>query len=182
MGKNRIVRMSRIAMMTAAIAVATFISIPLPFTPIPLSLTTLFVMLTGIMLGPIDGMIAALVYLLIGTIGLPVFSGFRSGLAALVGPTGGFLMGYPILSFGTGYLIQILSKRVKPFVAAAVGMVASTSALYIMGCSWYVVYARVTVASAIVSCVLPFLFGDSVKIVVASFVAVRYMRLRTAKE
>lgn len=91
------------AAMTGAVA---WFKIPLPFTPVPITLQTLMVLLSGAMLGSYYGSLAMIIYLILGAIGLPVFAGGSSGFGALFGPTGGYLFSYPIAAFIIGKMIE----------------------------------------------------------------------------
>lgn len=88
-------RLILIALFAALICVATVIIPPIAIFSIPVTLQTLMIMITGILLKPRDAFISVLLYLIIGLIGIPVFSGFNSGLSAIIGPTGGFLLAFP---------------------------------------------------------------------------------------
>ncbi len=94
--KHRVTAISITALCAALTAVGTFISIPLPFSPVPIVLQNFFAILTGLILGPAKAGIALALYLVAGTIGVPIFAGGRGGIAALLGPTGGYLIGYLI--------------------------------------------------------------------------------------
>ena len=91
------------AAMTAAVA---WFKIPLPFTPVPITLQTLMVLLSGAMLGSYYGALAMIIYLILGAIGLPVFAGGSSGIGSLLGPTGGYLFSYPIAAFIVGKMTE----------------------------------------------------------------------------
>src|SRR3989338_6422966 len=86
-------------------AVAPF-KIPLPFTPVPITLQTLAVLLSGAMLGPLYGAISMALYLIVGPLGLPVFAGGASGIGSLLGPSGGYLLSYPVAAFVIGMLMK----------------------------------------------------------------------------
>ena len=86
-------------------AVAPF-KIPLPFTPVPITLQTLAVLLSGAMLGPLYGTISMALYLIVGALGLPVFAGGASGIGSLLGPSGGYLLSYPLAAFVIGMLMK----------------------------------------------------------------------------
>lgn len=102
------------AALTAAVA---WFKIPLPFTPVPITLQTLAVLLSGAMLGSYYGALSMMIYLALGALGLPVFAGGSSGIGALLGPTGGYLFSYPIASFVIGKMLEKknLSKFLKYF-------------------------------------------------------------------
>src|SRR5215216_5325541 len=88
--------MARAALMAAVTAVAAQITIPLPFSPVPFTLQVLAVILSGLLLGPRHGALAQAIYILVGAVGAPVFAGFSGGLGVILGPTGGYIVSYPI--------------------------------------------------------------------------------------
>ena len=94
----------------------------LPHQPVPYTLQTFFVLLSGAFLGKRNGMISQLLYLAIGTIGVPVFSGSGAGVARLLGPTGGYLLSFPVASFVVGYLVQEYGSLFWVLLSMAVGM------------------------------------------------------------
>src|ERR687897_3048574 len=95
--------MTRSALMAAVTAVAAQIAVPLPFSPVPFTLQVLAVILSGLLLGPRYGALAQAIYLLIGAVGVPVFAQFKGGLGVLLGPTGGYLLSYPIAAAVAGF-------------------------------------------------------------------------------
>src|SRR3712207_1750584 len=90
------------ALFAALTAACAWFKVPLPFTPVPITLQTLAVLLSGAMLGAYYGALSMIIYLILGAIGLPVFAGGGSGFGSLLGPTGGYLLSYPIASFVVG--------------------------------------------------------------------------------
>jgi len=98
---------SLFAALTAALS---YVSIPIPFSPVPITGQTFGVMLAGALLGAKLGALSQIVYLIIGAIGLPVFANGASGLGTLLGPSGGFLFGFPIGAFIIGFLVQKKQK------------------------------------------------------------------------
>lgn len=152
--------------MTAAAAAALCVLGPwaVPVGAIPLSLTTLVVYLTAFLLSPGQTAGAAMVYLLLGAVGLPVFSGFTGGLGVLVGPTGGYLVGYVPAG-----LLCALAARHRGWRRAA-GMVLATAVVYLTGTVWYCLHTGVAPVPALAVCVLPFLPGDGVKLAAALMV------------
>ncbi len=88
--------------------------IEIPHQPVPYTMQTLFVLLSGALLGKRNGALSQLLYLFIGAVGLPVFSGFGFGVARLLGPTGGYLLSFPVAAFTVGYLISMNKHRVYP--------------------------------------------------------------------
>lgn len=147
------------ALFSAVIAVMSLIAIPTP--PIPLNMALLAVLLAGGMLGRKYGTLSVVVYILLGVAGLPVFAGFRGGLSTLTGPTGGFIAGYVAVAFVTGAVYEKTSK-VKytiPF------MIISVILCYIIGTMWYCFVMNTDFITALTVCVLPFIPGDVLKIV-----------------
>ncbi|MBI2656788.1 biotin transporter BioY [Candidatus Woesearchaeota archaeon] len=135
MEKSKLKGMVFAALFAALTAAVAWFKIPLPFTPVPITLQTLMVLLSGAMLGPYYGALSMIIYLILGAIGLPVFAGGSSGVGALLGPTGGYLFSYPVAAFVIGYMLQ--KKRLNAFVRyfsfavifALVAIVASDSIL-----------------------------------------------------
>ena len=156
-------RLALIAVMAAVVCVLSPLAIPLS-AGVPLSLATLAVMLAGALLGPVDGVLATLVFLALGLVGVPVFSGFQAGLGVLFGKTGGFLLGYLPLAFCSGLFRQKRWSSVS-------GMVVGTVILYACGIAWFLVLTHATLKLALTACVLPFLPGDALKIAVVCLLA-----------
>lgn len=107
-------QMTLIGLMSALMCVAGPLSVPLPFTPIPISLTNLVIYLTAFVLGCKSGTVSYVIYLLLGTAGLPVFSGFTGGLSKLAGPTGGYLIGF-VLTAQSVDLQRIIPEEKEPY-------------------------------------------------------------------
>lgn len=160
-------KMCRLALMTALICIAAPLSVPIG--PIPISLATLTVYLAGALLGPVDGVIAVALYILLGAVGLPVFSGFGAGIAKLIGVTGGYIIGYLPCAALTGAGAKFWGDRKWVYPVA---MVVGTIACYVLGTAWFMVQTGTGLAASMSSCVLPFLPGDAIKIVIASVLAV----------
>ena len=117
MNKNKLKGMVFAALFAALTAAVAWFKIPLPFTPVPITLQTLMVLLSGAMLGAYYGALSMIIYLAVGAIGLPVFAGGGSGVGALLGPTGGYLFSYPFAAFAVGKMIEnkILGKFLRYF-------------------------------------------------------------------
>ncbi len=146
------------AMLTALLCIAGPVTLPLG--PVPLSLTTAVLMLMALLLGGTRATLCGAVYLLMGIVGLPVFSGFTGGAGALIGPTGGFLLGYPLLTALCGFLCTRWTGRIPQLCA----FLAGTALLYLTGTAWYCWQTGTDVSAALAVCVLPFLPGDAAKI------------------
>lgn len=161
--------MALIGIMAAIICIAAPFSIPTP-TGIPLSLATFAVYLSGLMLGRRDGTLAVVLYVLIGMIGLPVFSGFSGGIAKLFGVTGGYILGYIPCALICGVFSDLFTEKSR-FWAYPVGIILGTLVCYAFGTAWFVIFTKSELLSAIALCVLPYLPGDAVKTVAACAIA-----------
>ena len=151
---------------TLVVAAAAHVSIPLWFTPVPLTLQPLAVLCVGLFLGPTTAFFALLAYLAEGAIGLPVFApGGPGGVLQLVGPTGGYLMSYPLVAFIAAAISRILKPR---FLAALIGCTAAVTVLFLCGAGWLMHYTHGSVQAAWIGGVLPFLPGEAIKIVAAA--------------
>ncbi|MBQ8136689.1 MAG: biotin transporter BioY [Clostridia bacterium] len=158
-----------IALSAALLAVCSWISIP---AAVPFTLQTFAVFAVLMMLGAWRGLAAIALYLMIGAVGLPVFSGFKGGIAALFGPTGGYLFGF-LLTALTYRLIGRREKLWTEIVALAVGLILC----YAFGTVWFVKNytggAEMTFLHALEICVFPFLLPDALKLAVAAIVSIR---------
>lgn len=151
-------------LMAALICIAGPLSIPLPFTPVPISLTNLAIYIALFLIGWKRGTISYLVYLLLGFAGLPVFSKGQAGAAVLLGPTGGYLVGFIFIAVISGIMIEKYAGKVLPSV---VGIIIGLTITYLFGTVWFCFQAGVGFAEALGMCVFPFLPGDAVKIIIA---------------
>lgn len=160
------------ALFAALTAVCSQIAIPLQ--PVPINLALLSVYIAGGLLGGGMGAASQAVYLLIGAAGVPVFSGFSGGFQALIGPTGGYLIGYAAAAFITGIMIKHLgTKPLKVALSCAAGM----AACYALGTAWYCIQSGTPVLAALSLCVFPFLPGDAVKIAAAALLIPRLKKI-----
>ncbi len=156
------------ALMAALISVLAPLSIPLA-GQVPVSLATLAVMLSGALIGSKAGTLSALIYLLLGFIGIPVFAGWTSGAGILFGMTGGYLFGYLPLAFVTGLFYE---KKESP-LSLFLGMLAGTVILYVLGTLWFMKYTGMALAASLSACVIPFLPGDLLKMILVVILAPR---------
>ena len=150
--------MTLTAMLTALLCIAG--PVTLPVGPIPLSLTTAVLMLMALLLGASRATLCCGVYLFIGLLGVPVFSGFTGGAGQLLGPTGGFLVGYLPMTALCGFLCARCDSR----TSLALTLIIATAFLYLCGTAWYCRQSGVSPASAAAACIFPFLPGDALKI------------------
>lgn len=144
-------------------AVCAHVSIPLWFTPVPITLQTFGVMLLALTLGGRRSAAAMVLYLLEGASGLPVFSphGF-GGAAQLIGPTGGFLFSYPFAAFVGGVIAQKLLQRSR-VVAFATGALSTEFIIFLFGATWLGILTHQPVRAVLIAAVLPFLPGEVLK-------------------
>ncbi len=161
--KTTTAQLTTCAMFTALTAVLAQIS--LPIGPVPINLAHVAIFLAAGLLGAKYGALSQIVYLLLGTMGVPVFSGFSGGISVLAGPTGGFLIGYVACAFVTGWLIQHSGSSMKHSIPA---MIAGILLTYAFGTAWYRLITGASFRTAFSVCVFPFLFGDSLKLLLAS--------------
>lgn len=161
-------RLVAASLMAALTAVCSQIQIPLP--AVPLSLSLFAVHLSGALLGPLWGPVSQVVYVMLGLAGVPVFAGLRAGPPVLFGNTGGYLVGYILAAFATGQAASRLPCRL-PFLA--LGMAVGTLLCYTFGTAWFMALTHLSLSSSLGACVLPFLPGDAVKILLAASLALR---------
>ena len=169
--------MALCGLFAALTVVCTYISIPLGFTPIPVNLATLAVFMAGGILGMKYGTISLIVYVLLGAVGLPVFSNFSGGPGVLAGPTGGYIAGY----IAAAFIVGVLSDRIfrsslsgtKRTVLCAIAMTAGLIACYFLGTLWFMYITGTGLIASLASCIIPFLIGDALKIIAASILVTR---------
>lgn len=160
---------------TILAAICAHVVLPLYFTPVPLSLQPLAVLLLGLLLSPRLAGATMAAYLAEGAMGLPVFAPGTDGLAHLLGPTGGYLMAYP----AAAVLVSFLWRRTGRGFATALPAAAAGD-LLILGCGamWLALWTHVSAASALLMAVVPFLPGDALKVVAAAAMAAGFVRVR----
>lgn len=156
------------ALFTALIVLLS--QLQLPIGPVPVSLATLGVMLCGLLLGWRYGALAVGAYILLGAVGVPVFAGFQGGAGRLLGPTGGYIIGYLFYALIAGLNIPRLQER---FWGRCVLLLLGTAVCYGLGTAWFMHMSGRTLAESLSLCVLPFLPGDAAKIALAAFLAPR---------
>lgn len=144
-------------------ALCAHVSIPLWFTPVPITLQTFGVMLLALTLGGWRSAAAMVLYLVEGASGLPVFSphGF-GGAAQLIGPTGGFLFSYPIAAFLGGSIAHNMVQRSRP-LAFASGALATEFIIFLLGATWLGLLTHQPVRAILIAAVLPFIPGEVLK-------------------
>lgn len=148
---------------TVFVTVAGWVAVPLPFTPVPVSLATFAVLLTGAALGPARAAASILVYLAAGTAGIPMFAEFGSGWAFA---SYGYVLGYLVAAVLVGKLARRRADR--SVLGTAALAVASTATIYAVGVPWLIVFLGVDLATGLTLGVVPFLVGDVVKAAAAA--------------
>ena len=151
------------ALFAALTAVCSQIAIPLK--PVPINVATFSVFFAGALLGPKLGAISQAVYVLMGAIGLPVFSSFRGGFAALIGPTGGYIVGYILAAWLVGFLAKRGDHKIWVLILA---MVAGFFAYMTTGTAWYMFCTKTALVPSLMGCVVPFIPGDAAKMILAT--------------
>jgi biotin transport system substrate-specific component len=167
-------RLAAVLFVTALTAAAAQISIPLPFTPVPFTLQPMVVLLGGAALGSRLGMSSQVLYLLLGAAGLPVFAAsplLPQGFARLLGPTGGYLLSYPLAAFAAGWLAERNFDR--RYLTSLLAMAAGLSIVFACGVAWLAWFAQPAPAGlpvALRTGLVPFLAADAMKVALAATV------------
>lgn len=151
------------ALGAALIAACSFLTVP---APVPFTLQSLAVLIAAGLLGERWGCVSVLVYLLLGAVGVPVFSGFRGGVGVLFGATGGYLLGFLPMAWLAG---RSLRRWKRPLPGIALAM----AALYALGTAWYAVLYGGSIGAIVMTCVVPFLIPDALKAALALYVVRR---------
>jgi biotin transport system substrate-specific component len=170
-----LIRLGAVLFVAALTAAAAQISVPLAFTQVPFTFQPMVVLLGGLVLGSRLGFASQVLYLLAGIAGLPVFAASATlppGALRLLGPTGGYLMSYPIAAFVTGYLAERGFDR--RYLTSVIAMLAGLLVVYACGVTWLGLFARtgtaapIGIQAALVAGVYPFIAADLVKLLAAA--------------
>ena len=165
-----------IAIMTAITVVLAQISIPMPLG-VPMTMQTFAVTLAGIVPGAKRGAISMIIYVLLGAIGVPVLANFSGGFQHLIGPTGGFLLSFPIMA----YLIGIGTKMRRQKGMFLLFLILGTAANYAIGVLMFCILMKASIWTGITACVLPFIPTAIIKAAVASILGLKLqVRLEAA--
>lgn len=168
--KLKALDLAYVGLSAALIAVCAWIAIPLT---VSITLQTMAICLVAGLFGWKRGTLSVIIYILLGMIGLPVFTGFKSGLAVITGPTGGYVLGFIFTAIIVGIATEKVGKKIwQCILFMAIGVLVC----YLFGTIWFTIAYKVTFASALSTCVFPFLLPDAVKIVVASILVNRLKR------
>lgn len=156
-----------IGLMAAVMCVLGPISVPIPISPVMISLGNMAILLAVYVLGTKRGLISYLIYLFLGTVGLPVFTGVAGGLGKVVGPTGGYLIGYFFMIGIAGYFINRFPGKKLIIIP---GMFLGTVVCNMIGTIWLSHVLEVSFVTGLASGVLPYLPGDLAKVVIAAWI------------
>jgi biotin transport system substrate-specific component len=168
---------------TGLMAVCAHISLPLPFTAVPLTLQTFAVILIGMVLGPVAGFSCMVLYLAEGAAGLPVFSPHGiGGVAQLMGPTAGFLFSYPLAAAAAGLFTRTIRVSNSSFRNGLLAGTVASFPIFAMGAAWLARFQHLTLSVAFALAVTPFLVGEVVKVTAAAGIFSSLQRWRQSND
>jgi biotin transport system substrate-specific component len=154
---------------SAFVAICAHLSIPLPFTPVPLTLQNFAVILVGMMLGPVGGFSAMVLYLAEGAMGLPVFTPHSvGGVAHLLGPNAGYLFSYPLAAATAGWVVRAMQRVTSRFRCGLVAATVATAPIFILGAGWLAHLLHLSASATWTMAIAPFLPGEVVKVMAAA--------------
>ncbi len=168
--------MTLAAVFSTIIAFLAQISLPLPFSPVPITGQTLGVFLAGAILGKTTGTLAVITYLMLGAVGLPVFARGNAGMAAFVGPTGGYLWGFVLGVYLLGLLLE-KGKGEPGYLHLAAGMFLCQLTVYIMGTIQLSRYLNLGLMQSLAVAVVPYIPLDMLKIFMATAISHKARRV-----
>ena len=155
-----------IAVFTAVISVVSQFSIPLP-GGVPMTLQTFIIPLAGVILGSVNGLWATIIYVLLGAVGIPVFSGWTGGIGIVLGMTGGFIVSFPLIALLAGMGDELglkyssskstTAKKLSYYGILLVFLLLGNFVNYAVGCVWFIIVAKSSWATALAACVVPFI-------------------------
>jgi biotin transport system substrate-specific component len=176
-GKEWVKQAAIVVVASLFVALCARVSVPLPFTPVPLTLQNFGVLAVGLLLGSRRGFAALALYLIEGALGMPVFSPspLGGGIAQILGPTGGFLMAYPLVAFVAGWIYE---KSSRSFGWAALSSVVGEVVLFAGGLSWLAALTH-SVSLAIRYGLYWFVFAEVIKVMLSAGVASRWNQRRS---
>jgi biotin transport system substrate-specific component len=158
-----------IAFFSAITAVIAPFTIPLPFSPVPLSLSLFAVFLSGAILDKYSAFISQTVYILLGAVGLPIFSGFRGGLGVIAGATGGYIVSYAFMAF---IIALILEKTGRSYLTYVLAMLFSLIICYSLGVAWLTAVMKIGFFKAFLVGAVPYIAFDTIKALMCAVVTV----------
>ena len=160
--KKSVVRNATLVLgLTAFTAMCAQVAVPLPFTPVPLTLQTFAVLAGAAALGAERAVIAQVLYVVLAIAGIPVLAGGASGTDVVVGATGGYILGFVVASYVVGRIAE--RGATQKVLSTVTGYVAGTAVIYALGVSWLSFVTHMSVRDAVVAGMIPFLVGDAIK-------------------
>lgn len=160
------------SMFGALTAIGAFIVIPLQ--PVPITLQTLFTGLAGVLLGGYAGALSQIIYVILGIIGLPVFAGGQAGFGTLLGPAGGYLIGFIAAAYVIGKMVE--SKREAGLAWIVLSLIIGDLVIYTLGTLQLSLLAHLSIVKALLVGVVPFLVGDLIKMAATVLISLKFLR------
>lgn len=170
---KQICRLSLVALSVILMSLGAFVRIPLPFTPVPITLQTFFVLLSASLLGRKLSVTSQGIYVLLGVLGLPVFTGAASGPAYLLSPTAGYLVGFILASIFTAVLMKMPKQS---YFSVMLVFCLSSAIILLAGSLWLKASLGISVTQAFFMGFVPFIFGDFLKSQAAAFIYLRFKK------
>jgi len=158
-------QLALVGLMSAVICVLGPLSLNIPISPVPISLGLLGIYFVVSILGMKLGTLSVVIYILLGLVGVPVFTGFTAGPGKLLGPTGGYIIGYIFMAPICGFFVDRFSKKLPLYV---LGMLLGTAVCYLFGTIWLKFQANYTFLQALAMGVLPYIPLDIIKLIIAA--------------
>lgn len=169
-------RIILVCLFSALISAGCFIQIPLPIG-IPIVIQDMMALLSGLLLGPIYGCLSVFIFLLLGIIGIPVFTG-KAGIAVILhGVTGGFLVGYLVGAFVSGLLMKLYSlqkTKLNKIVLCSLSSIAGTLVVFLIGVLGFMRVTDYSLVKSLVTVVVPFLPGNIIKIILSVLITYKF--------
>ena len=171
---SKIYTLTKLALSVAIMCILGPIIIPLPFSPVPISITQVGLYLSIYFLGYKLATYSTLIYILMGLIGLPVFSGYSGGLQKLTSPTGGYLIGFIFLTFVSGFFIEKYSSNL---CLTILGYTLGNLLCYNLGSIWLSYSTNISIKTAFIIGVIPYVLADIFKVVISILIGTRLKRI-----
>lgn len=175
MKKSNTRQMILISLFAALTAVSGYLIIPLPFSPVPVTAQTLAVMLTGNLLKPKSAFYSMVIFLLLGIVGLPVFAGGSSGIGAILGPRGGYLISWPFSALFTS--LMLARPKLSFTMVLIINILNGLLLVYTVGAIYLSLITKIDLQTAFDVGVLPFIFGDLIKALAASLITLKVRKV-----
>ena len=159
--------MTKMALFLALLCICSYIVIPLPFSISPLTLHTLVINILVLILKPKYSILTIFIYLLLGSLGLPIFSNGNGGIIYLLGPQGGFYLGFLVSTIIMSLSLPSKSSNIKQALVLFIGLIIQ----HICGILFFSIYTNTPLLSSFISMSLPFILGDIIKIIISIFIS-----------